>query len=94
MTTSIGIDRILTTIDTYSNGITKVFCSKMAMFTDIISSRNVVTIHGLAKQAKMEKYINLMIDNGFTMSKLNHSHNAGFEGKNSDVVSYSITFTK
>jgi hypothetical protein len=48
---------------------------------------------GDSKPAKLNKYVNLALQNGFVKSA-ETIKNAGFEGKNSDVLSYKITFTK
>jgi hypothetical protein len=43
---------------------------------------------------KKEKYSNILLDNKFIISKINHNENAGFEDNNSDVLNYSIEFKK
>jgi hypothetical protein len=65
----------------------------MNEFTNIIQNLQCFDIKGDSKPAKLNKYVNLALQNGFVKSA-ETIKNAGFEGKNSDVLSYKITFTK
>ena len=94
MNTSISIDKILTVIEYVTERTSLVSMHKMSCFESIISRHKNITLSGYAKPAKKEKYHKLMIENGFSVSKTNHCQNVGFEGRHSDVLSYSIEYTK
>ena len=66
----------------------------MNLFDSIIQNFDVITLVGLTKPLKKEKYSNILLDNNFIISKINHNENAGFEDNNSDVLNYSIEFKK
>lgn len=66
----------------------------MNLFDSIIQNFDVITLVGLTKPLKKEKYSNILFNNNFIISKINHNENAGFEDNNSDVLNYSIEFKK
>jgi len=66
----------------------------MSSFDSIIQNFDVITLIGLSKPRKKEKYSNILLNNNFTIYKVNYNENAGFEDKHSDVLSYSIQFKK
>jgi hypothetical protein len=66
----------------------------MNLFDSIIQNFDVITFVGLTKTLKKEKYSNILLNNNFIISKINHNDNAGFEDKHSDVLNYSIEFKK
>lgn len=66
----------------------------MNLFDSIIQNFDVITLIGLTKPLKKEKYSNILFNNNFIISKINHNENAGFEDNNSDVLNYSIEFKK
>ena len=66
----------------------------MNLFDSIIQNFDVITLVGLTKPLKKEKYSNILLNNNFTISKVNRNDNAGFEDKHSDVLDYSIEFKK
>lgn len=66
----------------------------MNLFNSIIEKFDIITLVGLSKPAKKDKYSNMLLNNNFTISKVNYNDNAGFEGKNSDVINFSIEFKK
>lgn len=76
--------------------ITKSFVrsEKMGNFAELISSLNNISLVGLSKPNKMNKYMNLLIENGFVLTETLYCNNAGFEGKNSDVLNYRYNYTK
>lgn len=66
----------------------------MNLFDSIIQNFDLITLIGLTKPLKKEKYSNILLNNNFIISKVNHNENAGFEDNNSDVLNYSIEFKK
>ena len=66
----------------------------MSSFDSIIKKFDVVTLIGLTKPRKKEKYSNILLNNNFMICKVNYNENAGFEDKHSDVLNYSIQFKK
>ena len=54
----------------------------MNLFDSIIQNFDVITLVGLTKPLKKEKYSNILLDNNFIISKINHNENAGFEDNN------------
>lgn len=66
---------------------------KMGDFEKVISRLKEFKIKGDSKPQKLKKYITLAEKRGFKIDKKS-IRNAGFQGKNSDVLSYNILFKK
>ncbi len=67
---------------------------KMGNFTATVSRFDRIDFNGMAKPAKMAKYQSLLVEAGFSVKSEQWVSNAGFEGKNSDVISFNITYAK
>lgn len=67
---------------------------KMGNFVNVVTSMESVKLTGMSKPAKKSKYENLLLNAGFKVSSVDYCHNAEFDGINSDVISYSISFSK
>jgi hypothetical protein len=46
------------------------------------------------KQSKLDKYINVLTQKGFTLISTDWAVNCGFEGHNLDVINVSLNFKK
>jgi hypothetical protein len=66
---------------------------QMGEYSKIISNLKEFKIRGTSKPPKLEKYVKLSQDAGFKIDKKSIK-NAGFEGKNKDVLNYYIIFKK
>jgi hypothetical protein len=71
-----------------------VYTSNMSDFDNIVVKHNIVYLTGLSKPAKKSKYEQLLLNNGFTLLKVYWNENAGFEGKNKDVINYRIAYER
>ena len=71
----------------------KVTTEKMGSFETVISNFNTIIFCGMSKPAKKQKYENLLTKAGFSVNEVCYSHNAGFEGLNSDVIDFRIEYT-
>ena len=69
-----------------------VYTSNMLNFESIILKNDIVYLTGLSKPSKKDKYEQLLLNNGFTLLKVYWNDNAGFDGKNSDVINYRIAY--
>lgn len=92
--TTITLSKTLTAITAISKNQTNVSSHKIGEFTSLISPLSEVNITGTTKPAKLEKFVNLLNQNGFSESVEIYKYNAGFEGKNSDVITFNIKFKK
>jgi len=77
-----------------SNGSAFVSNHKQGELADLINGVDVFTITGASKPAKLSRIKQIIEANGFTCSVTNWEESAGYEGVNSDVVNYSIIYTK
>lgn len=66
---------------------------QMGEYQKIISDLKEFRISGSSKPPKLEKYVKLSQEAGFKIYKKSIK-NAGFEGKNKDVINYHIIFKK
>lgn len=92
METSISLTKIMTVIQTTGN-FSKVTNHKMGDFVEVCKDLNSLNIWGIANPSKMNKYVNILTKMGFVAS-VNWINNFGLSGKDADVVSYSINFSK
>lgn len=81
-----------------SKSITKVEGSssqsyKMGEYGSVISRLKSFSLKGLSSQAKLDKYRNIAESCGFVISQ-SHVVNAGFDGRNSDVLDLCIDFER
>jgi hypothetical protein len=88
-TATLSISKSITLIDGSS-----VFCSKMSSFESIINNYNLIRFTGMSTPSKFNKYENLLLNNGFVLCQTFWNQNAGFEGKNSNVMNFSISYIK
>lgn len=77
-----------------SNGVGFVSNHKQGELAQLIKGVDVFTITGTSKPGKLAKIKQTIENSGFTCSSVNWEENAGFEGNLSDVVNYSIIYTK
>lgn len=77
-----------------SNGIGFVSNHKQGELIDLINGVDVFTITGQSKLSKLNRIKQIIESNGFTCSSVNWEENAGYSGSNSDVINYSIIYTK
>lgn len=92
-TATISIQKILTIMEKTSFG-TITSCKKMGSFDSIINDFDKIQITGMAKPSKLNKYKQIMINNNFVNTNIVALNNAGFDGINSDVISFSLVFEK
>lgn len=86
-TATLNISKIITLIEG-----SKVTSEKMGSFEDIIKNFKTIVLTGMAKPSKFNKYKQMLLNNGFEVTKTYWFDNAGFEGKNSDVMNFRIEF--
>lgn len=92
METSISLSKSMTVIQT-TGKFSKVTNYKMGDFVEVCKGLDTLKIWGTAKPTKMNKYISILQSMGFVAS-VNWVSNLGLSGKDADVVSYSINFSK
>jgi hypothetical protein len=88
-TATLNIARQITLIEG-----SKVTIEKMGNFQTLINEYNVIELTGMCKPTKLNKYKQLLIENGFVQSNVYWCDNAGFSDNNSDVLNFRISFEK
>jgi len=92
-TATLNIGKQITMIEQLAN-FAIIHNEKMGKFTEIIATLDVVVLVGLSKPAKKAKYEKMILENGFVASNIFWCENAGFEGNQSDCISYRIEYKK
>lgn len=77
-----------------NNGSSVVTMHNLSDLADVVSGLDVFTMYGTATPEKFQKYFDVVIAAGYSVSQVNWNENAGFGGENSDVINYSYIFTK
>jgi hypothetical protein len=90
---NLNIGKQITLIE-YIKGAVLVSSDKMGNFESVIANFDTIEVTGLSKPAKKVKYENMLLNAGFKAVQIHYCDNAGFEGNNSDVLTYSITYQK
>lgn len=67
---------------------------KMGDFAAVMNNLDVFTMTGTSKPAKLAKYKQIAIENGYTLTATVWCQSCGFEGVNADVLNFNFTFTK
>ena len=73
---------------------TSVCAENLGDITAVVADITNLTLTGLAKPSKLAKYQAVVLNAGFVLTSTDWNNNAGFEGKNGDVVSFRINYTK
>jgi thiamine monophosphate kinase len=92
MTTTIEISRVITKIST-KNNCGNVSTLKLSDMNKALLGLNEFQLTSTLKPSKFDKYNNIINNLGFCIS-VQTCNSAGFEGENSDVNNYKITYIK
>ena len=92
-TVTISISKVITKITNSKLG-GVVTTHKLSQLIDVVSSLESFYFVGTAKPNKLGKYENVLLSNGFVLSDVDYKKNAGFEGENSDVIDFRISYKK
>jgi hypothetical protein len=73
---------------------TSVCAENLGDIASFVSNIAALTLTGLAKPSKLAKYQAVILNAGFVVAYTDWNNNAGFEGKNADVITFRINYTK
>lgn len=90
---TLDISKSLTIIK-YVNGMALVTPGKMSELPSMIDGIEDLTFTGIASEPKAKKYQSVIESLGYKVSSTDWSRNAGFEGKNADVIDFQIKYKK
>ena len=93
MTTSIFIGKILT-VSTNKGIFNAISNHKIGEFASIISALGNVNIHGMAKESKIRKFIEIMEVSGFTLTESVFCSKSTVTDKGQDVYNFSFNYSK
>lgn len=65
----------------------------MSELPTFVKNVNVLSFKGMAKQTKVNKYKKIISDLGFSELSIEWERSAGFDGANSDVIDFNITYS-
>jgi len=88
---TLDISKSLTVIK-YVGGITLVNSGKMGELATLIEGVEELTFTGITSQSKAKKYQSIIESLGYEVTSTEWSRNAGFEGKNSDVIDFCVNY--